>query len=195
MRPTRTMLVAGLASAATALTPAAALAAPHASHHGTPKMSRHHSTGARHARSAGALASQYAVFARPQQPSDLAPAVASLANLSSHNPHGPGADASSSRRVGDGPPIYLLPARNGLCAVLLIPNGHASAMGCTDPAHQGFLSAATWTPAGWTVWGAAANGTQAVTVTLADGHTATLPVHNNGFSGDFATQPTSIQAA
>jgi hypothetical protein len=206
MKTNNVLLTATLASAAAAFG-----AAPAVAHHAPEPPKTSHPTRqhpgragrqpAGHRRdetASAALASQYSVFARAQQPGDHAPqSVATLAALANDNPnhHPANVDSTGSRRVGNGPPIYLLPATGGLCAALVIPHGHTTAMACVNAAHQQFSSAITLTPSGWTVWGAAADAIRSVTATLPSGQATIIAVHNNGFSETFPSRPTGVKPA
>lgn len=191
------LIIASLACAAATLSPAAAVAHPptraHASHG---RGHRRTTSVARRGASVASFAGTYTVFARAPQSEDQAPAaVAQLAALA-NNPakaHPEGVDVSGSRHVGAAAPIYLMPSSGGLCAVLVIPEGQASTMACTDTVHQGFIAAVTSTPGGWAVWGGAADSVADVAVTLPGGATQTVPVHNNGFFQEFPNRPTAVQ--
>lgn len=140
------------------------------------------------------LARQYSAFSRPRRTSDALPAgMAPSGSARQTDPHLPAIDVEQGRRVGPrSVAIYAMPSSNGACAALQVAGGHASAMGCTDFTHLGFVGAWTKTPRGMLVWGVAENRVRAVRVRLRDGRTVRTAVRDNGFAVLTTSVPTAI---
>lgn len=99
-------------------------------------------------------------------------------------------DVAEARRVNAAKPVFVMPKRDGVCAALQV-RGDATAIGCTDLDHVDASIKTTRTHDGWTVWGAVTDGVSSIEVTEADGTVTRVPVRGNGFSADFAEQPTA----
>ena len=161
--------------------------------HRCPKIKKHRSTRD----AAQALQQEYAAFGRPQSLTDVAPTdVVAIATGANSGVHPVGADPSESRRFGgDDNAIYAIPSTNGVCMILRVPTGKATAMGCTDVEHSRFMSGFTRGPGGWLIWGIADDHVRAVKIDLGGGHVRESLLDHNGFAVTSAKPPLSITPA
>ena len=132
-------------------------------------------------------------FTRPTNAGDQLPeAMSGLIATENAAPNSATVDASAARRVGPDSLVFALPAKDGLCAGLVIPDGDAASLACTDKSHGNAITATTVTPGGYTAWGVVADSAKAVDVTLGSGDHVWVPVKDNGYSQTFAASPRRV---